>query len=167
MSDKKEINYPNIASEFVALTHYCRWIPELNRRENWKEVTDRVINYFKDKNWLDNVPVKVFNKIKSAGNELNLPGILIDNACLLYKLITDSMKVKKGPVRRGLMAYCQSVVCKSKNNFVKPENFLKPYGITMAKFNEGAKLFRRLIHHKTNERSSVKKSCSELTDLKE
>lgn len=69
---KNKVNYPNIASEFVALTHYCKWIPELNRRETWEEVTKRVIEYFKEKDWLENVPVKVFNKIEEGMLNFNI-----------------------------------------------------------------------------------------------
>jgi len=66
MENKLKIKYPNIASEFVALTHYCRWVPDLNRRETWEEVVTRVISYFKDKDWLEVVPMKVFNKIEEG-----------------------------------------------------------------------------------------------------
>lgn len=41
------VKYPSIASEFVALRSYCRWLPEENRRETWKEVTQRVVEFLK------------------------------------------------------------------------------------------------------------------------
>jgi ribonucleoside-triphosphate reductase len=31
--------------DFVAISRYCRWIPELQRRETWDEAVDRYINY--------------------------------------------------------------------------------------------------------------------------
>ena len=34
-----------IFEDFVAISRYCRWIPEENRRESWNEAVDRYINY--------------------------------------------------------------------------------------------------------------------------
>lgn len=34
-------------SEFIHLSRYSRWIPELNRRETWPETVDRYLNFFK------------------------------------------------------------------------------------------------------------------------
>ena len=35
----------NIFSDFVITSRYCRWDPELNRRENWQEVVSRYFSY--------------------------------------------------------------------------------------------------------------------------
>lgn len=58
------IKYPNLASEFVVLTHYARWLEKENRRENWEEIINRVLTFLK-KN-VDNVPDKVWAKIKQG-----------------------------------------------------------------------------------------------------
>lgn len=59
--------YPNLASEFVALRSYCRWIPELNRRESWDEVVDRVITFLRTEAANgDNVTAKVWSNIKKG-----------------------------------------------------------------------------------------------------
>jgi len=60
------IKYPNIASEFVSLVHYCRWNESKGRRENWEEVTERVINWLKSKEHLSKVPTKVWKKIEDG-----------------------------------------------------------------------------------------------------
>jgi ribonucleoside-triphosphate reductase len=39
----------NTFQEFIALSRYSRWIPELNRRETWAETVDRWWSYFTDK----------------------------------------------------------------------------------------------------------------------
>jgi len=36
-------------SRYVALSRYCRWIPEKNRRETWEEVCERVANFWKER----------------------------------------------------------------------------------------------------------------------
>lgn len=64
------IKYPNLASEFVVLTHYARWIPEQNRRENWEEIINRVLSFLK-KNVKD-VPDKVWTKIKKGMEEFSV-----------------------------------------------------------------------------------------------
>ena len=35
----------DIFSDFVAISRYCRWIPELGRRETWEEAVDRYFDY--------------------------------------------------------------------------------------------------------------------------
>ncbi|HLD91383.1 MAG TPA: LAGLIDADG family homing endonuclease [Patescibacteria group bacterium] len=62
-----KIHYPNIASEFVALRSYCRWLPELNRRENWEEVTERVIRFLREEaRHADRIPGKVWTSIQEG-----------------------------------------------------------------------------------------------------
>ena len=34
-----------IFEDFVAVSRYCRWVPELNRRETWTEAVDRYFDY--------------------------------------------------------------------------------------------------------------------------
>ena len=34
-----------IFEDFVAVSRYCRWVPELNRRETWDEAVDRYFDY--------------------------------------------------------------------------------------------------------------------------
>ena len=35
-----------VFEDFVAVDKYCRWVPELNRRETWEEAVDRYFDYF-------------------------------------------------------------------------------------------------------------------------
>jgi ribonucleoside-triphosphate reductase len=59
--------FPNKAAEFVALTHYCRWLPVENRRENWREVVDRVIEFLSaNTERADAIPRKVWEEIEST-----------------------------------------------------------------------------------------------------
>jgi len=59
--------YPNVASEFVALRSYCRWLPELNRRETWEEVADRVMKFLRsDTKHADRIPSKVWESIRQG-----------------------------------------------------------------------------------------------------
>ena len=40
----------NQYQQYIALSRYARWIPELNRRETWKETVDRYMtNVVSDK----------------------------------------------------------------------------------------------------------------------
>jgi hypothetical protein len=34
-----------VFEDFVATDKYCRWLPELNRRETWDEAVDRYFDY--------------------------------------------------------------------------------------------------------------------------
>lgn len=36
-------------SKFIAISRYCRWMPEHNRRETWSEAVSRYVEYMKDK----------------------------------------------------------------------------------------------------------------------
>jgi ribonucleoside-triphosphate reductase len=68
-----KVEFPNIASEFVALTHYCRFIPEENRRETWSEVIDRVIEFLRtNTEGVDNIPAKVWSEIRSGMATFNV-----------------------------------------------------------------------------------------------
>jgi intein/homing endonuclease len=59
--------YPNLASEFVALRSYCRWLPEANRRETWEEVVERVLLFLRtDTQHADKIPSKVWTSIKES-----------------------------------------------------------------------------------------------------
>jgi len=92
MSNKTK--FPNIASEFVALRSYCRWLPEENRRENWDEVTDRVIGFLQTETQHANrIPTKVWTSIKEGIKNFNVmpsmrlvatagPAAKHDNVCL-------------------------------------------------------------------------------------
>lgn len=93
-----------------------------------------------------------FKLIKKAAKELKIQGVLTDMTCYLYVKITENIKVKRGPVRRALMANCQYSICKRKNTstYVCPENLSKSYNISVKKFNEGSKLFAELSFYKTN-----------------
>jgi ribonucleoside-diphosphate reductase alpha chain len=56
-------------SEFIALSKYARWLPEKNRRENWKETVDRYINFFDDQDDKREVPQldrKTIKELKNA-----------------------------------------------------------------------------------------------------
>ena len=39
----------DIFQDFVAISRYCRWMPEKGRRETWTEAVDRYINYLIDR----------------------------------------------------------------------------------------------------------------------
>jgi ribonucleoside-diphosphate reductase alpha chain len=66
-------NYPNQASEFVALRSYCRWLPEENRRETWEEVTDRVLAFLRSETYnVDKIPSKVWSSIKKGMLNFNV-----------------------------------------------------------------------------------------------
>jgi len=59
--------YPNLASEFVALRSYCRWLPELNRRETWEEVVERVTLFLHaEAPHSSKIPSKVWTSIKEG-----------------------------------------------------------------------------------------------------
>lgn len=62
-----QIKYPSIASEFVALRSYCRWLPELSRRETWAEVVSRVMTFLKtETRHADRIPNKVWTSIEEG-----------------------------------------------------------------------------------------------------
>jgi len=78
----------NQYQQYIALSRYARWIPELNRRETWAETVDRyMINVVSDK-----VGGKLYNKLKKNILNLNLvpsmraimtagPAMERDNTC--------------------------------------------------------------------------------------
>lgn len=88
------VTYPNVASEFVALRSYCRWLPELNRRETWEEVVARVVNFLKtETRHADRIPNKVWTSIEEGMLSFNvMPSMRLvatagqaakkDNVCL-------------------------------------------------------------------------------------
>lgn len=55
-----------MASEFVYYRTYSRWVPELNRRENYEETVQRYISFLKDQFKDKNVPKKVYQKIEEG-----------------------------------------------------------------------------------------------------
>ena len=66
-NSSEPIKFPNLASEFVALMHYCRWLPEENRREKWEEVIDRVLEFLKtNTKGTENIPEKVWLEIRDG-----------------------------------------------------------------------------------------------------
>lgn len=94
--------------------------------------------------------------IKSAALKLKIPATLADKACYLYAELTKGMKIKRGPVRKALMANCQYSICKRKDSgcYVCVEQLSNGYDIEMKKYNEGAKLFIQLSYHKTHGRAN-------------
>ena len=59
--------FPNVASEFVTLTHYSKWVEEKKRRETWDETVTRVVTFLKDETQnSDKIPARTWNKIESA-----------------------------------------------------------------------------------------------------
>ena len=106
MSENKKIKYPNVASEFVALRSYCRWLPEQNRRETWEEVVSRVVNFLKtEARHADRIPNKVWTSIEEGMLTFNvMPSMRLvatagiaakrDNTCLYNcsYLPIDSLK---------------------------------------------------------------------------
>jgi len=104
--------------------------------------------------------------IKNASKKLSISGVLADMACYLYVKLTENVKVKRGPVRRALMANCQYAICKRKGTgcYVCPEKLSEAYEITVKKFNEGSKLFAELSFYKTNCNNTEKKWGNKLTN---
>jgi len=86
--------YPNEASEFIALRTYCRWLEDEGRRETWNEVTDRVLSFLRSEaSGSEDVPSKVWTNIKGGMLNFNvLPSMRLvatageaakkDNLCL-------------------------------------------------------------------------------------
>lgn len=103
--------------------------------------------------------------IKNSAQKLSISGVLADMACYLYVKLTENVKLKRGPVRRGVMANCQYAICKRKGTgcYVCPEKLSEAYEISVKKFNEGSKLFAELSFYKTNCSSSDKKWGDKLT----
>lgn len=63
----KSTSYPNVAAEFVALTHYCRWLPEKQRRETWDEVAARVLDFLQSETrHADRVPKRVWRAVRQG-----------------------------------------------------------------------------------------------------
>lgn len=52
-----------IFEDFVAISRYCRWVPDLGRRETWDEAVDRYINYLTERFELD---VYVLDEARAA-----------------------------------------------------------------------------------------------------
>ena len=42
-------NLPSVYQDVIAMSRYARFIPEKNRRENWSETVDRLVNYLETK----------------------------------------------------------------------------------------------------------------------
>lgn len=95
---------------------------------------------------------EAIKQIKKASATLHINGVLADKACYLYCKVTSKLVIKRGKVRKALMANCQFVICKNQDDssYVPPEILSKAYGITVKKFNEGSKLFNELSYYKTN-----------------
>jgi len=104
--------------------------------------------------------------IKKAAKKLSISGVLADMACYLYVKLTENVKVKRGPVRRAVMANCQFAICKRKGTgcYVCPEKLSEAYEITVKKFNEGSKLFAELSFYKTKCGGTGKKWDDKLTN---
>jgi transcription initiation factor TFIIIB Brf1 subunit/transcription initiation factor TFIIB len=96
--------------------------------------------------------------IKDAAIQVNIPATLADKACYLYSQLVKNMKIKRGPVRRALMANCQYAICKKKDYgfYICKEQLVKAYNINMNKYNEGAKYFVNYAYHKSREISEKK-----------
>lgn len=105
--------------------------------------------------------------IKEAALKLNVPGTLADKACYLYSELTKNMKIKRGPVRKALMASCQYAICKKYKCYICREEMVAQYGIPMKKYNEGAKLFFNLSYHKTHGRAKETKWGSNFSSSRE
>jgi len=59
--------FPNVASEFVTLTHYSKWVEEKSRRETWDETATRVVTFLKEETQnSDKIPDRTWNKIEKS-----------------------------------------------------------------------------------------------------
>ncbi len=88
------VQFPSAASEFVAMVHYARWVPEAGRRELWPEVVDRVIGFLKtDTPGGAAVPFKVWERLRTGMLTFSVmpsmrlvatagPVVLKDNTCI-------------------------------------------------------------------------------------
>jgi transcription initiation factor TFIIIB Brf1 subunit/transcription initiation factor TFIIB len=94
--------------------------------------------------------------IKNAALQLSIPATLADKASYLYSELSKGLVMKRGHVRRALMANCQYAVLKDKdsNYYICTEKLVTGYNIDMVKYNEGTKLFNQLSHYKQTGRNS-------------
>ena len=104
--------------------------------------------------------------IKNSAEKLDISGVLSDMACYLYVKLTENVKVKRGPVRRALMANCQYAICKRKGTscYICSEKLSEAFEVSVRKFNEGSKLFADLSFYKTNCNNSEKIWNAKLQD---
>jgi len=58
-------NKSKIFEDFVAISRYCRWMPDKGRRETWKEAVERYFNYITDRFNLSGRN-KILDEIKEA-----------------------------------------------------------------------------------------------------
>jgi len=101
----------------------------------------------------DEKPIRVaLNTINKAASELGISQNSAKNALYLYSRIIKGINLKRGPVRKALMASCQFIICMKdlkKGDFIAPERLSEAYEITIQKFNEGYKLLIKLYHYKS------------------
>jgi ribonucleoside-diphosphate reductase alpha chain len=53
---------PTLYQEYIAKSRYSRWIEEESRRENWNEVVDRYIDFFKERSQISDKEAKELHK---------------------------------------------------------------------------------------------------------
>ena len=74
---------PTAYQQFIHLSRYSRWLPDLGRRESWTETVDRYFNFF-DKHLKDNqnfkLPKEIREELRAA--VLNLE-VLPSMRCLM------------------------------------------------------------------------------------
>ena len=44
----KPMSLPSLYQDFIHLSRYSRWVPELGRRETWEETVGRYFDFFED-----------------------------------------------------------------------------------------------------------------------
>jgi len=101
--------FPDVASEFIYMRTYSRWIDELGRRETWEETVDRYIDFIQ-KHCGNVVPQKVFRKAREAILNMRAmpsmralwtagPAAEFDNTCLYNCFSKDTLFISsKGVV---------------------------------------------------------------------
>lgn len=75
--------FPSLYQEFIHLSRYSRWLPELNRRENWAETVDRYFKFF-DEHLLEEHKFKLDDKTREElKNSVMSLGIMPSMRCLM------------------------------------------------------------------------------------
>jgi len=60
------VRLPTLFQEFVHISKYARWLPELGRRETWEETVDRYIAFMCDRQCAGKIPKELREEIRKA-----------------------------------------------------------------------------------------------------
>lgn len=101
--------------------------------------------------------------IRHVARKARIPGTLADKACYLYAELTKNVKIKRGPARKGLQAYCLYVFCKEPDSgyFICKQTLASEFAINIADFHEGSTIFSQLSYYKTQSQKGSKQAWSD------